>query len=119
MPKAKAGLQLIDRQARVTLPAGAWKIIDEKLKGVIGDDDSEIISNIIIAHLAEPGYSMATGSRCNTIERIMGELNMHDAMIEALVEELEAKKVLRAPDWESRIEKKLVSNDVQDHLGGS
>ena len=44
------------RRALVSLPDGIWKIIDEELKGQIGDGDSEVIRNLVIAYLTEKGY---------------------------------------------------------------
>jgi len=40
----------------VTIPQGTWKIIEEELKGKLGDKDSEIIRNITISWLTEHGY---------------------------------------------------------------
>ena len=44
------------RRALVSLPEGVWKIIDEQLRGEMGDKDSEIIRNIVIAFLTQQGY---------------------------------------------------------------
>lgn len=44
------------RRALVTLPDGVWQVIDKELKGKIGDGDSEVIRNIVIAHLTERNY---------------------------------------------------------------
>ena len=40
----------------VSTPDGAWKIIEKELKGKIGEWDSEIIRNIVLAYLSEKGY---------------------------------------------------------------
>lgn len=40
----------------VSIPNGAWKIIEKELKGKIGERDSEIIRNIVLAYLSEKGY---------------------------------------------------------------
>jgi hypothetical protein len=40
-------------------------------------------------------------------DRTESELNMHEAMLEALVEELDAKGIIRYSDWEARARKKL------------
>jgi len=40
----------------VSLPDGAWKIIEKKLKGKLGDKESELVRNIVIAYLSEKGY---------------------------------------------------------------
>lgn len=39
----------------VSLPEGTYKIIQE-LKGEIGESDSAVIRNIVIAYLSEQGY---------------------------------------------------------------
>ena len=43
------------------LPDGAWKIIEKKLKGKIGERGSEIIRNIVLAYLSEKGYLKKKG----------------------------------------------------------
>lgn len=40
----------------VSIPDGTWKIIERKLKGKIGEKDSELIRNIVLAYLSEKGY---------------------------------------------------------------
>ncbi|MCS4541744.1 MAG: CopG family transcriptional regulator [Euryarchaeota archaeon] len=35
---------------------GAWKIIEKKLKGKLGDKELELVRNIVIAYLSEKGY---------------------------------------------------------------
>ncbi len=37
-------------------PDGAWKIIEKKLKGKLGDKESELVRNIVVAYLSEKGY---------------------------------------------------------------
>ncbi len=37
------------RMALVSLPDGVWNVIDNDLKGQIGDGDSEVIRNLVIA----------------------------------------------------------------------
>lgn len=39
----------------VSLPEGIHKILKE-LKGTIGESDSEVVRNIVIAYLSEKGY---------------------------------------------------------------
>ena len=40
----------------VSLPLGIWKIINNELKGMIGESDSEVVRNLVIAYLSEKGY---------------------------------------------------------------
>jgi hypothetical protein len=43
------------RKVQVTFTNGQWKLI-EKLRGTIGDTDSEIVRNIVISYLSEKSY---------------------------------------------------------------
>lgn len=95
------------RRALVSLPDGVWKIIDEKLKGEIGDGDSEVIRNLVIAYLTEKGYLLSTKAKGPPTNAIASELDMHDVMINSLAEVLEEKGSLNYSDWENRIKKNL------------
>jgi len=39
----------------VSLPEGIFKIVKE-LKGTLGDSDSEVVRDIVVAYLSEQGY---------------------------------------------------------------
>jgi len=43
------------KKVQVTFSNGQWGVI-ERLKGTIGDTDSEIVRNIVIAYLSEKSY---------------------------------------------------------------
>jgi len=43
------------RKVQVTFSDGQWKLV-EKLRGAIGDTDSEIVRNIVISYLSEKSY---------------------------------------------------------------
>jgi hypothetical protein len=43
------------KKVQVTFSDGQWKLI-EKLRGTIGDSESEVIRNIVIAYLSEKSY---------------------------------------------------------------
>jgi hypothetical protein len=45
------------------------------------------------------------------VDRTESELSMHEAMLEALVEELDAKGVIRYSDWEARAKRKLAEQE--------
>lgn len=94
------------RRALVSLPDGVWKIIDEELKGQIGDGDSEVIRNLVIAYLTEKGY-LLKGNREEQQDQIASELDIHDSMITALTEMLEEKGQLTLEEFERRVKKKL------------
>jgi len=40
----------------VSLPEGILKVIEEELQGKMGNKDSEIIRNIVVAYLSDQGY---------------------------------------------------------------
>ncbi|MBS3156711.1 CopG family transcriptional regulator [Candidatus Woesearchaeota archaeon] len=40
----------------VSIPDGSWRIIEKKLKGRLGDKDSEVVRNIVLSYLSEKGY---------------------------------------------------------------
>ncbi len=95
------------RRALVSLPDGVWKIIDTQLKGQLGDGDSEVIRNIVVAHLMEKGYLLPAKKGTPQIGQIADELGIQDTMIQSLVELLEEKGQIRYSDWENRIQKKI------------
>ena len=44
------------KKVLVSLPEGIMQILDDELRGKIGDKYSEIVRNIVIAYLSEKGY---------------------------------------------------------------
>ena len=79
--------KMTSRRALVSLPDGVWKIIDNELKGQIGDGDSEVIRNIVIAYLTEKGYLLKRNKQQN--DQLAAEIDIHDNMITSLAEILE------------------------------
>jgi hypothetical protein len=45
----------LPKKIQVTFSDGQWKLI-ERLRGTIGDTDSETVRNIVIAYLSEKSY---------------------------------------------------------------
>jgi len=45
----------VPKKVQVTFSDGQWKLV-EKLKGAIGDTDSEVVRNIVISYLSEKSY---------------------------------------------------------------
>lgn len=43
------------KKVQVTFSDGQWKLI-RRLKGTIGDNDSEIVRNIVVSYLSEKSY---------------------------------------------------------------
>jgi hypothetical protein len=99
---------MTSRRALVSLPEGVWKIIDSELKGKIGDGDSEVIRNVVIAYLTERGYLLKPQTQHS--EDIVTELDIHDSMIESLVDILEEKGLVNTDEWDRKTQKKLNQN---------
>ncbi len=93
------------RRALVSLPDGVWKIIDRDLKGRIGDGDSEVIRNLVVAHLTEKGYLLPAKGQRSQVGQMAEEIEMLGTMINSLVEVLDGKGLIRYYDWESNIKK--------------
>lgn len=95
------------RRALVTLPDGVWRIIDE-LKGKIGEHDSEIIRNIIIAHLSDKGILIpAYNVRGIPSSQIQEEMKVHNQILTSLTELLDEKNLVRHQELEKRIKRKI------------
>jgi hypothetical protein len=93
------------RRALVSLPEGVWKIIDREIKGKIGDGDSEVIRNLVLAHLTEKGYLIPARGQRSQVGQMAEEVEMLGTMINSLVEVLDTKGVIRYYDWETNIKK--------------
>ncbi len=95
------------RRALVSLPDGVWKVLDKELKGKLGDGDSEVIRNLVIAHLTEKGYLLPTKNHPSQSSQIADEVEMLDMMVNSLVEVMEERGQIRYSEWESRLKKKI------------
>lgn len=112
MTKAKSKTKQMKR-AFVSLPSGVWDIIHHDLKGRLGEGDSEIIRNIVIAYLSDKGYFMneEAGEGFSDIEDQVTVLNH---MITSLVEALEEKGAITFSEWD-RIMKKKIATEGSDN----
>jgi DNA-binding MarR family transcriptional regulator len=95
------------RRALVTLPEGVWEVIDEQLKGKLGNGDSEVIRNIVMGYLLERGYLLNPKEKPASMNQITGELDIHDSMITSLAEVLEQKGLITQAEWENKVKKKI------------
>lgn len=101
------------RRALVSLPESAWKVIDDKLKGELGDGDAEVVRNIVMLYLVQNGFILKEKAgnialpHVEIHEEILGQIDIHDAQIEALVELLEEKGHVDTDEWSRRIKKKM------------
>ena len=96
---------MTSRRALVSFPDGVGKIIDNEIKGQIGDGDSEIFRNIVIAYLTEKGYLLKGNKQQNN--QLAAEIDIHDNMITSLAEILEERGQFNHEEWEKKIQSKL------------
>jgi metal-responsive CopG/Arc/MetJ family transcriptional regulator len=94
----------------VSLPDGAWKIIEKKLKGKLGAKESELVRNIVIAYLSEKGYfeEEKNSMTDKKIKEIKEDVETLENMFSALVDILEKKKVISDRELDEQIKKKIV-----------
>jgi len=71
------------------------------------DGDSEVIRDLVIAHLTERGYLMPKKNQTNQATYSADEFRMLDTMIYSLVEAMDAKRQVKYSDWEARLRKKV------------
>lgn len=97
------------RRTLVSLPDGAWDAIDKELRPQLGNADSEIIRNIVLAYLIEKGYLIKSKRKKESTgnEQIASELDIQEAMISTLAEMLEEKGQLNHQEWDRRVQTKL------------
>jgi hypothetical protein len=113
MPRAYAGKS---RRALVTLPDGVWKVIDSELRGTLGDGDSEVIRNLVIAHLTEKGYLLPPKDQSSVAMHIADEFKMLDTMIYSLVEVMDEKGQIEYSDWEEKVKKRIHEKAIRGPL---
>jgi hypothetical protein len=75
------------RRVFVTLPTGVWRVVDE-LKDAIGDNDAEVIRNIVIAYLSERGVLIPSYKAEGFPSTLLREIREQNAMVGMLLKEL-------------------------------
>jgi len=89
------------KRALVSLPDGVWRIINE-LRGRMGNGDSEIIRNIVIAYLSERGILVPSYK----VRAVLGPgRERQEAILKGLIEALVEAKILNQEDLDKRIRK--------------
>lgn len=94
------------KRVYVSLPDGVWNIIDRDFKQKLGDSESEIIRNMVIAFLVSRGYFINEKGYEDTSE-ILNKLNIYENMFFSMLETLEEKGVLTYHEWENKMKKKI------------
>ncbi|GIU71304.1 MAG: hypothetical protein KatS3mg003_0783 [Candidatus Nitrosocaldaceae archaeon] len=99
------------RRVYVSLPDGIWDILDKDFKNRIGESDSEVIRNIVIAYLSDRGYFINEKGQ-PIAEDLFTKLEVVDKMVTSLIEILEEKGSITYHEWEKRLEKKIAEDNI-------
>jgi hypothetical protein len=88
----------------VSLPDEVYGIIKEMYEGKLGESESEVIRNMVIAFLSQRG-DFVTEDSIQTKDR----LALLETYFEALIETLEDKGNFRVSDLDAKMKKKAMS----------
>lgn len=108
------------KKVLVSLPEGVFDMV-RGLKGELGESDSEVVRNIVIAYLSEQGFfskmsirgvaSQHRGEHMkknkSEIREAEDEIDLLDDMLTSLVELLEEKGIITQVEWEKKIEQRI------------
>ena len=84
---------MAQRRALVTLPDGVWDAIDN-LKGTLGDGDSEVIRNLLIAEFTERGILLPSRPVRATMDPVKGRYTELERRFKLLLNQLEKKGLI-------------------------
>lgn len=87
------------KRTLVSLPDELFEIMRTKLKGKLGQNDSEIIRGIVIAYLSEKGYLRNEGPP--------EEVSIQEEMIGAVVDALEDKGIVTGEEIDDKVRRRL------------
>ena len=97
---------MVNKLLNIDLSEEVWKIIDNQFK-LNKESDAEVLCNIIRNYIAEHGlypdvYSLAHG------HGIKDFIDIHQAMIDSIIELLENKKIATYQEWVKIMEHKVL-----------
>jgi hypothetical protein len=75
------------RRTTITLPSGVWRIIDE-LKDTVGDNDAEVIRNIVLSYLSDRGVLIPSYKAEGFPSTLLKELREQNTLIGILLKQL-------------------------------
>lgn len=87
------------KRTLVSLPDELFEIMRTKLKGKLGQNDSEIIRGIVIAYLSQQGYLKN--------EEFMEDVAIQEEMLGAVVDMLEEKGVTTGIEIDTKVKRRL------------
>jgi L-rhamnose mutarotase len=97
---------MVNKLINIDLPEEVWKIVDNEFK-LNKESNAEVLCNIIRNYIAEHGlypdiHSLAHG------HGIKDYIDIHQAMINSIIEILENKKVATYQEWAKIMEQKVM-----------
>lgn len=93
------------KRVYVSLPDEIYDIIKKTYEGRLGDSESEVIRNMVIAFLSQRGEFVTEESI-----GIKDRMALLETYIEVLIEALEDKGSIRASDIDAKMKKKVGIN---------
>jgi outer membrane cobalamin receptor len=103
------------KRALVTLPDGVWKLIQNDLRGKIGDGDSEVIRNIVLSYLTEKGYFASAKvqpdakafENASAIKTLENKIDKLAAIFTGFAELIEEKGIITSEEFHYRTQESL------------
>ena len=87
----------------MSLPDAVWEVIDKEFRGKLGDADSEILRNMMVAYLSSNGYLFRAGAGDQltglkeSLDKTMAAVSALNAAFQALFQLIVEKEKI-APD---------------------
>lgn len=90
----------------VSLPEGVWNILKKDFMNKMGDSESEIIRNIVIAYLSARGYFINPKGQDNARD-IIDRLTVLDTLVESVIDVLEEKTGITYEEIDRTMKRKI------------
>jgi hypothetical protein len=90
----------------VSLPDGVWSILKRDFLNKVGDSESEVIRNLVIAYLSEHGYFVNTKGYEDT-EDIRDKLDVTMKLLESVIDTLEEKTDVTYADIDRTMKRRI------------
>jgi hypothetical protein len=94
----------------VSLPDGVWSILKKEYLGNLGDSESEVVRNIVIAYLSDHGYFVnekGQGVSDKALKEVNNKLMIAENLIESIIDALEEKGHITFDDVDKIMKKRI------------
>jgi hypothetical protein len=88
------------------LPEGVWNILKRDYMDRVGDSESEVIRNIVIAYLSDKGYFINSKGQ-EDAQEIKDKLLVTESLLESVIDALEEKTEVTYEDIDRIMKKKI------------